>query len=202
MPRPGNNPLVELKGLAGPGASQPCSSLRHSALTVALFETTGPKGKKLEADAPGADESRGLRRRISGQAEDAIGKLADDLLSNEVINNALQHAFGAREKVAQAQESAMEALNIPSASNVDKLARRLRSISQRLEEIEDGVERVDRRLDGLDSATKHPAAIEERLGRIESQLDDLGRELAALRREAGSADAATSAATRAIVPEG
>ena len=156
----------------------------------------------MEADAPGADESQGLRQRLSGQAEDAIGKLADDLLSNEVINNALQHAFSAREKVAQAQESAMEALNIPSASNVDKLARRLRSISQRLEEIEDGVERVDRRLDGIDSASKQPAAIEERLGRIESQLDDLGRELAALRREAGSADAASGAATRATVPEG
>ena len=156
----------------------------------------------MDADAPGASEPRGLRRRISGQAEDAIGKLADDLLSNEVINGALQRAFSAREKVAQAQESAMEALNIPSAANVDKLGRRLRSISQRLEEIEDGVERVDRRLDGLSSASKQPAAVGDRLERIESQLDDLGRELAALRREVGSADAASSAATRATVPEG
>ena len=152
----------------------------------------------MEADALGADESRGLRQRISGQAEDAIGKLADDLLSNEVINGALQRALGAREKVAQAQESAMEALNIPSAANVDKLGRRLRSISQRLEEIEDGVERVDRRLDGIASPGKQPAAVEERLERIESQLDDLGRELAALRREVGSGDAAS----RATVPEG
>jgi DNA repair exonuclease SbcCD ATPase subunit len=156
----------------------------------------------LDVDAPGADEPRGIRQRISGQAEDAIGKLADDLLSNEVINGALQRAFSAREKVAQAQESAMEALNIPSASNVDKLARRLRSISQRLEEIEDGVERVDRRLDGFTSSSRQPAAVEERLERIESQLDDLGRELAALRRETGSADAASSATTRAAVPEG
>jgi DNA repair exonuclease SbcCD ATPase subunit len=152
----------------------------------------------MDADAPGAEEPRGIRQRISGQAEDAIGKLADDLLSNEVINGALQRALGAREKMAQAQESAMDALNIPSASNVDKLARRLRSMSQRLEEIEDGVERVDRRLDGLGSASKQPAAAEERLERIESQLDDLGRELAALRREVGPADAAA----RASVPEG
>jgi hypothetical protein len=156
----------------------------------------------LNADALGADEPRGLRQRISGQAEDAIGRFADDLLSNDVINTALQRAFSAREKVAQAQESAMEALNIPSASNVDKLARRLRSISQRLEEIEDGVERVDRRVEGIASPGKQPAAVEERLERIESQLDDLGRELAALRREVGSADAASTAATRAVVPEG
>ena len=94
-------------------------------------------------------EQPGIRERLSSQAEDTIGKLADDLLENPIINSALQTAFSAREKMAQAQETAMEALNLPSASNVDKLARRLRSISQRLDEIEDGVERVDRRLEGV-----------------------------------------------------
>jgi len=133
----------------------------------------------LEADSlDGPDEPRGLRQRLSGQAEGAIGRLADDLLSNDVINSALQRAFGAREKVAQAQESAMEALNLPSATNLDKLARRLRSISQRLEEIEDGVERVDRR------------------------VDDLGREVAALRHEVGAVDAAPASPARAAAPEG
>jgi chromosome segregation ATPase len=138
----------------------------------------------LDSDARGAEEPRGLRHRISNQAEDTIGRLADDLLSNEVINSALQRALGAREKVAQAQESAMEALNLPSASNLDKLARRLRSISQRLEEIEDSVDRVDRRVGGLANEGKS-ARWEERLERIESRLDDLGRELAALRAQAG-----------------
>jgi uncharacterized protein YukE len=155
----------------------------------------------LDSNARGAEEPRGLRQRISSQAEDAIGRLADDLLSNDVINSALQRAVGAREKVAQAQESAMEALNLPSASNLDKLARRLRSISQRLEEIEDGVDRVDRRVGGLASEGRQSVQWEERLDRIESRLDDLGRELAALRTQTGSSDAA-SARPSAAVPEG
>jgi uncharacterized protein YukE len=155
-------------------------------------------------DALGADEPRGLRRRISTQAEDAIGKLADDLLSNDAINAALQRALGARERMAQAQESAMDALNIPSASNIDKLARRLRSVSQRLEEIEDGVERVDRRVEGLASERKPGLAVETRLERIESQLEDLTRELASLRREVGgtAADPVSTAGSRPIAPEG
>ena len=43
-------------------------------------------------DAPGGDdrqhdEQRGLRDRLSSQAEERIGKLADDLLENRVINS-------------------------------------------------------------------------------------------------------------------
>jgi chromosome segregation ATPase len=147
-------------------------------------------------------EQRSIRRRLSTQAEDAIGKLADDLLANDVINSALQRALGAREKVAQAQESAMGALNLPSASNLDKLSRRLRSISQRLEEIEDGVDRVDRRVEEIGSESKHPTKIEERLDRIESRLDELTRDLAAIRRDSPSGETVSAAQTRAAVPEG
>ncbi len=143
-------------------------------------------------------EPQGLRGRISSQAEDTIGKLADDLLENPVINSALQRAFGAREKVAQAQESAMEALNIPSASNIDKLARRLRSMSQRIDEIEDGVERLERRVEEL-AAPGRTNKIEERLERIEARLEELGADVAGLRREQGSGEVA---AARAVVPEG
>jgi chromosome segregation ATPase len=149
----------------------------------------------------GSGEQKSLRERISGQAEDAIGKLADDLLENSVINSALQHAFGAREKMSQAQESAMDALNLPSASNLDKLARRLRSIAQRLDDIEDGVEKLDRRVESID-ATKQPPRLAERLDQIDARLDELGRDVAALRRELAPGDAVSAAQTRAIVPEG
>jgi hypothetical protein len=151
-------------------------------------------------DGGGDEGTRGLRGRLSGQAEEAIGKLADDLLENPLINSALQTAFGAREKVAQAQETAMEALNLPSASNLEKVARRLRSISQRLDDVEDGVEKLDRRLEA--NTGKQPAKLVERLDRIESRLDDLGRDVAALRRELAPGDAISAAQTRAAVPEG
>src|SRR3954470_15534916 len=91
-----------------------------------------------------ADE--GLRDRLARQSEDALGKLAQDLLENPLINSAISRAFGARERASQAQEAALGALNLPSAADVERLTRRLRSVSQRLEGIEDGVDRLDQRL--------------------------------------------------------
>ena len=56
----------------------------------------------------------------------------------------------------------MGALNIPSAADIERLTRRLRSVSQRLEGIEDGVDRLDERLAAL--KRRGPTrALEERL---------------------------------------
>jgi hypothetical protein len=94
----------------------------------------------------------GLRERLTRSGEDALGKLAQDLLENPIVNGAIARAFEAREKAAQAQEVAFGALNIPSAADIERLTRRLRSVSQRLEGIEDGVDRLDERLAGLQGA--------------------------------------------------
>jgi uncharacterized protein Yka (UPF0111/DUF47 family) len=145
-------------------------------------ELTGETGQRPE----------GLRARIANQAEDAIGRLADDLLENPVINSALQGAFSAREKVGQAQQSAMEALNLPTASDLDKLARRLRSISQRLEEVEDGVDKLGSRLETMTEASRTPATrLGEQLDRLESRIDQLVRDMATLRSEAASGGGVT-----------
>jgi CRP-like cAMP-binding protein len=150
----------------------------------------------------GQAERAGLRSRIASQAEDAIGKLADDLLENPVFNSALTSAFAAREKMAQAQQSAMGALNLPSASDLEKLARRLRSISQRLEEVEDGVDSVGTKLDSMSDAAERPAReLAERLERIEARVDQLALDVAALRREA-SPSSGLAGEPPAIVPEG
>jgi len=100
------------------------------------------------------DESAGdgLRERLTRTGEDALGKLAQDLLENPLVNGAIARAFEAREKAAQAQEVAFGALNIPSAADIERLTRRVRSLSQRLEGIEDGVDRLDERLAGLQGA--------------------------------------------------
>jgi CRP-like cAMP-binding protein len=86
-----------------------------------------------------------LRDRITRQSEDALGKLAQDLLENPLVTGAISRAFDARERAVSAQETAMSALNLPSAADLERLTRRLRSVSQRLEGIEDGVDRLDRR---------------------------------------------------------
>jgi uncharacterized coiled-coil protein SlyX len=142
----------------------------------------------------------GLRARIANQAEDTIGRLADDLLENPMINSALQSAFTAREKVGQAQQSAMEALNLPTASDLDKLARRLRSISQRLEEVEDGVDKVGARLEAMTEASRTPSTkLTEQLDRLESRLDRLARDVEALRTQAATSGSVPGEPPPAVV---
>src|SRR5687768_15617154 len=129
-----------------------------------------------------ADE--GLRGRLAKSGEDALGKLAQDLLENPLVNSALARAFDAREKAAQAQEAAMGALNIPSAADLERLTRRVRSVSQRLEGIEDGVDRLDARLAELNGS----AGIEERLCAIESALEALAKDVGAIAAGVGAGE--------------
>jgi predicted nucleic acid-binding Zn-ribbon protein len=124
-----------------------------------------------------ADDSEGLRRRITRSGEDALGRLAQDLLENPLVHGAIARAFEAREKAAQAQEVAMGALNLPSAADIERLTRRVRSVSQRLEGIEDGVDRVGERLAALSEST----GLDARLEAIEQQLAGLSAELVAIR---------------------
>ena len=120
----------------------------------------------------------GLRDRLARQGEDALGKLAQDLLENPLVNSAITRAFSARERAGQAQEAALGALNIPSAADVERLTRRLRSVSQRLEGIEDGVDRLDARLAALDN----DAGIAARLDSIDGALAKLAAEVSVLNR--------------------
>jgi chromosome segregation ATPase len=124
------------------------------------------------------NDPESLRDRLTKQGEDALGKLAQDLLENPLVTGAISRAFDARERAAQAQEVAFGALNIPSAADIERLTRRVRSVSQRLEGIEDGVDRLDERLGALSGST----AVEQRLGAIEDQLDKLAKELRAIHR--------------------
>jgi hypothetical protein len=106
--------------------------------------------------------AKSLRERFGVSTEERLGKALSDLLENPLLTGAIGRAFDAREKAAQAQEVAMGALNLPSAADLERLTRRLRSVSHRLEGIEDGVDRLDR--------TLSPAAVESRLTAIEEQL--------------------------------
>ncbi len=123
----------------------------------------------------------GLRDRLAKQGEDALGKLAQDLLENPLVNGAISRAFDARERASQAQEAALGALNIPSAADVERLTRRLRSVSQRLEGIEDGVDRLDGRFAALKGDGTDPLAnVGERLSGIEAQLAKLAADVSLL----------------------
>ena len=122
---------------------------------------------------PETDQS--FTDRISRQGEEVLGRIAEELISNPVINAAIARAFEAREKAMQAQEAAMGALNLPSAADIERVTRRIRSVSQRLEGIEDAIDRLDERV-----AVAGAAGADDRLARIESRLDEITRDVAAL----------------------
>lgn len=102
--------------------------------------------------------THGLRARLSGGAEDRLGRALSDLLENPLLTGAIGAAFDAREKAVQAQEVAMGALNIPSAADIERLTRRLRSVSLRLEGIEEGVDRLESQIQRLNERLEHETA--------------------------------------------
>jgi chromosome segregation ATPase len=111
---------------------------------------------------------------MTRQGEEAIGKLAQELLENPLVSGALSAAFETRERAMKAQEAALGALNLPSASDLERLTRRLRSVSQRIEALEDGLDRVEQRLQGMaaGSLEQRLTAIEATLERIETALNE------------------------------
>ena len=118
--------------------------------------------------------------RISRQGEEALGRLAEELIANPVVNRAVTSAFEAREKAVQAQEAAMGALNLPSAADIERLTRRLRSVSQRLEGIEDSLDRLEERAGAAADAAASAAQRGDTSG-LEARLDEIAREIVALR---------------------
>ena len=94
-------------------------------------------------------EQDGLRAR----AEQALGELAQALVDNPTLQDAITAALGAREKAIEAQQAAMSALNLPSATDVERLERRLRSFSQRLEDVEEAIDDLSRELAALRRGT-------------------------------------------------
>jgi chromosome segregation ATPase len=123
------------------------------------------------------DAAGGLRERLARQGEDALGKLAQDLLENPLVNSAIARAFDARERATQAQEAALGALNLPSAADVERLTRRLRSVSQRMEGIEEAVDRLDQRLAGM---AQPAGGLDDRLNALEGHLAKLANEISHL----------------------
>ncbi len=143
------------------------------------------------------DEAEGLRERLTRTGEDTLGKLAEDLLENPLVSSALSRAMEARDKAGAAQEAAFSALNIPTAADIERLTRRVRSVSQRLEGIEDGIDRLDERFSTLAAG----GGVEARLDAIEQQLAALTHELGTLREALpGEAEPVPAGQERLTVP--
>lgn len=129
--------------------------------------------------APEQEES--FVEKLSRQGEEALGRVAEELVANPVVNGAIARAFEAREKALQAQEAALGALNLPSAADIERVTRRLRSLSQRLEGIEDAIDRLEERAAAAGAGP-------DRLAAIEGRLDEIARDLARLREAVVQSD--------------
>ncbi|MBV9535908.1 MAG: hypothetical protein JO321_10905 [Solirubrobacterales bacterium] len=119
------------------------------------------------------DADKPLHERVVSQGEEAIGKLAQELLESSVVTGALSAAFETRERAMRAQELALSALNLPSAGDLGRITRRLRNVSQRLEAVEDGLDRLEQRTDRLDQLGESERGIptvEVRLDALEAAL--------------------------------
>ena len=90
------------------------------------------------------DEQDGLRAR----SEQAIGELAQALIDNPTLHNAISAAFGAREKAIEAQQAAMGALNLSSATDLE----------QRLEDVEEQLDDLSREVGALRRQTARKPA--------------------------------------------
>ncbi len=135
---------------------------------------------------------------MTRQGEEAIGKLAQELLENPMVSSALSAAFETRERAMRAQEVAFSALNLPSASDLERLTRRLRSVSQRLEAIEDGLDRLERGVEELDGGPveRRLAGIERAIERIEAMLVELTESAASDSERSGAAERAATSSNR------
>lgn len=99
------------------------------------------------------DDGSGIRAR----GEEALGDLAQALLENPLFSQALGRALGAGEKAVQAQKTALGALDLASAGDVERLVRRIRSLSDRIEELEDLVDGLEREVERLKSTANSPS---------------------------------------------
>ena len=87
-----------------------------------------------------SDEAGGIRSR----SEEVIGDLAQSLLENPLFSQALGKALGAGERAAGAQRAALNAIDVPSAGDLERLSRRVRALSDRIEVLEDELDRLRR----------------------------------------------------------
>lgn len=117
---------------------RPNKPLINIGCIAAASISTGPDALVKLMKMSSMEDEDGFRAR----GEQALGELAQALLDSQVLENALGAALGAREKALEMQQTALAALNIATASDVERLERRLRSLSQRFDGVEDQIDGI------------------------------------------------------------
>lgn len=88
---------------------------------------------------------------------DGIAGLVDGLTSGKLLGDTLNRVVDASERMTRVQQSAFSALGLPSGSQFDSVVTRIRTIFHRLEELEDDIDRLERRVAELESRPRSAA---------------------------------------------
>ncbi len=105
--------------------------------------------------------NEGIRDRFQSKGEKAAADLAQALIGSPAFGQAVSAAVAARDRAAEAQRAAMGAMGVSSQDEADRLERRVRVLSDRLEESED---RLDAALDQVRELRSELKAIRQAKG--------------------------------------
>jgi chromosome segregation ATPase len=104
-------------------------------------------------DDRGVEGDSGIRDRVQDRGSRAASEIAQAVIGSPAFGQAVSAAVAARELAGDAQRAALGALNVSSQEQAERLERRIRVLSERLEEAEDR----------LDAALATVRALEKRL---------------------------------------
>jgi hypothetical protein len=102
-------------------------------------------------------EEKTARERVTARGEDALGEIAHVLAENPLLNQVVNATLGARDIANSATGQALKNLNIATAADLDRFARRLRSVSDRLEAVEDRLDALADELGAIRASQAPPA---------------------------------------------
>ncbi|MBL1074687.1 hypothetical protein JK358_09785 [Nocardia sp. 2] len=84
----------------------------------------------------------------------------NDILENPIAKGAIDRANDARDTALATQQAILSLLNLPTATDVETITHRLKSISQRLEQLEDAVDNLNRTATTIASISKKLTALD------------------------------------------
>jgi hypothetical protein len=96
------------------------------------------------------------------------GAVGESLVDNRVAQELLAQVSTWSGRIARLQESALGALNLPSAVGLSRLERRVRGVSERIERLEDQLDRVSGQLARAGSAGDRAA-----IGELTVEISEL-----------------------------
>ncbi len=90
-------------------------------------------------------------RDRNAEPGEGLGGVVDEITSSWIFGDALSRLVDAGERVMHAQQSAFSAIGLPSGSQFESLTLRVRTLFHRIEELEDDLDRIERRMTNLES---------------------------------------------------